>query len=262
MKRYLRIYLLFIRLNYHKAIAHRGDFFSGLFGSLAWGIFSIIAVYVLSARTTSVYGWSRNELYILMGVFNIIVGGVFRMICALNFDKMSRVIQHGELDSYLLKPVSSQFMISFLDIQIYSFLRIGLAIMFTFYIIISAHIAITISGVFTFIILAFFGVITIYSFWFLVMTLLLWLPDLYNLSEILYTADNLTRYPPQILWEIRAVLFYVFLPYTFLVSTPTKALLHKLSTGDLFMLVGFACGLLFISRKFWKFALRYYTSAN
>ena len=262
MRRYLKIYLLIIRINYHRALANRGDFVSGLFGSLAWGVFSIVAVYILSARTTSVYGWTRNELYILMGVFNIIMGGMFRSINALNFDKMSSIIQHGDLDSYLTKPISSQFMISFLEVQTYGIVRVFIAVIFTLFMINQSHIPITFLSVFSFMILAVFGFITIYSFWFLTMTILIWYPDLHNLSELLYTSDNMTRYPPQVLPAMRALLFYFFFPLTFVVSIPAKALLQKLNVSDVLLLVGFATGLLFLSRKFWKFALRYYTSAS
>jgi len=262
MKRYLHIYLVIIRINFHRALVNRGDFFSGLFGSLTWGTFSIVAVYILSARTNSVYGWSRNELFILMGVFNIIVGGMFRGINSLSFDKMSSVIQHGDLDSYLTKPISSQFMISFLEVQIYSVVRIAIAIIFTAYLLIQANIAITFLSVFSFMILAIFGLIIIYSFWFLIMTFLVWYPDLHNLSELLYTSDNLTRYPPQVLGAMGSLLFYFFIPLTFVVSIPTKALLHTVTVFDVVFLILVACGLLFLSRKFWKFALKSYTSAS
>lgn len=262
MKRYFKIYLMLIRLNYNRALTHRADFFSGLFGSLAWSIFSVIAIYILSARASSVYGWSRQELFILIGVFNILVGGIFRTFFARNFNTFPQLMRYGELDGFLLKPMDTQFAISTQRISMYGGVRILLALIYTFFIIFNAHIAITFFSVISFLLLSVFGLIIMYAVWFLVLTLTVWLPDIYNLEEILYSTDSLSRYPPQILSAMKIFVFYIFFPFTLVVSTPTKALLHKLTTFDIMLLVGFACGLLFLSRRFWKFALRYYTSAS
>lgn len=262
MKRYLKIYLLFIKLNYTRALVHRGDFFTGLSGSLAWGIFSIVAVYILSSRSSSIYGWSRGELFILIGVFNIIVGSFFRMVNGANFETMSVNIQRGDLDSLLIKPIDSQFFLSFLHIKLHGLIRFLIAIIYTVIVFNLAHISFTIFSLFLAIFFGIVGFLIIYSTWYLVMTATIWFPDLYNLSEILYTADGITRYPPQVLWAMKAFVFLIFFPYTLVVSVPTKALIHKLTFLDALLAMGFACGLLFLSRKFWKFALRYYTSAS
>lgn len=262
MKRYLNIYLLLIRLNFKRNLVNRGDFFSGLLASLAWGIFSVIAIYILSARSSSVFGWNRHELFILIGVFNILIGGLFRTITVDNFTNMNRVIQRGELDSILTKPIDSQFLVSFFEIIISGVFRILIAVGFTLYILLEANIQITFFSLLSFVFISVFGLITIYSVWFLVMTFAIWFPDLHNLSEILFAADNLTRYPPSVLYAMRILIFYIFFPLTLVVAVPTKALLHKLTSYDAALLIVVACTLLYFSRKFWKFALRYYTSAS
>ncbi len=262
MKKYFNIYITLLRLNYHRALSQRADFFAGLFGSISWAIFSVVAIYILSARASSVYGWNRQELFILIGVFNILVGGIFRTLFARNFNNFPQLMRYGELDSFLLKPIDTQFAISTQRVSLHGGPRIFISILFTFFVLFQAHLSITFSSILAFSILAVFGLIAMYAFWFLVLTLTVWLPDVYNLEEILYSTDSLTRYPPQILPAMKILLFYVFFPFTLVVSTPTKALLNKLNTIDVIVLIGVAFGLLFLSRKFWKFALRYYTSAS
>lgn len=262
MRRYFNYYLMIIRLNYRRALVHRADFLSGLFGSLTWSIFSIVAIYILSSRASSVYGWSRQELFILIGVFNILVGGTFRTLFARNFNNFPQLMGYGELDSFLLKPLDTQFAISTQRISMYGGVRIFIALIYTFFMIFNAHIAITFFSILSFLLLSIFGLIIMYAMWFLVLTLTVWLPDIYNLEEILYSTDSISRYPPQILSAMKIFVFYIFFPFTLVVSTPTKALLHKLTTFDVLLLVIFACGLLYCSRKFWKFALRYYTSVS
>lgn len=262
IRRYIKIYLEIIRLNYRRTLAQRGNFFSGLFGSTAWGIFSIVAVYVLSSRSSSVFGWTRAELFILIGVFNIMVGGTFRTLFARNFDTFPQLMSKGDLDGFLLKPVDAQFMVSTQYMSLYGVVRIAIAFIYTYFVLASAHVAITLASIIIFMILAIFGLIIIYSVWYFVMTFMVWFPDLHNLDEVLYSTDALTRYPPQVLWGMKIILLYVLFPFTLVVSTPTKALLHKLTFYDSFLLVAVACSLLFISRKFWKFALKSYSSAS
>jgi ABC-2 type transport system permease protein len=258
MKRYFNIYWTIIKLNYNKSLLDKGNFFTGLFASLMWGVFSILAIHILSARTTSIYGWSRPELFVLIGVTNIILGSLFRMTATTNLGDLPTVIQTGALDSYLLKPINSQF----IQIRLYGIVRLVIAIIFTFFMLSYANVAVTITSVIIFVILSIFGFIAIYSIWFLVMTFSIWFPDLHNLSEILYTTDGLTRFPPQVLWAMKIFIFYVFFPYTIAVSTPAKALLHTLTVSDVILLIGVSSGLLYLSNIFWKFALRYYTSAS
>ena len=251
-----------MRLNYIRTLNHRGEFFSGLFGSLAWGVLSVVTIHVLTSRSDTVYGWSRNELFILIGVTNIIVGSLLRMFNAENFDRMSSTIQHGDLDAILLKPIDSQFMLSFLYIKLHGFIRLFISIVFTFLMLNLAAIPITAFSIISFVFFAILGYLIIYSIWFLVMTFAIRFPDLHNLSEILYTADGITRYPPQVLWATKIFLFLIFIPYTLVVSIPTKALIHKLTFMDSLVTIGTATILFLVSRALWKFALRYYSSAS
>jgi ABC-2 type transport system permease protein len=262
MKHYLKIYALLFKLNYNKALAYRSDTISGFFGSFAWAIFSIIALFILTARSSSVFGWTRDELFILIGVFNIIVGGIFRMLFSRNFENLSRLMRYGNLDGYLLKPMDTQFLISTQEIRLHGVIRTAMAILYTYIVLMRADIQISLLNIFIFIFLSLFSLMILYAMWFLIMTIIIWLPDLYNLHEVLYSTDSLTRYPPQILPAMQMIVFYIFFPFTLVVSIPTKALLNKLEAFDVLILCGFALGLLYISRLFWKFALRYYTSAS
>ncbi len=262
MKRYIRIYKTLLKLNYIRFTIYRIDFLNGLISSLLWAAFSIITIYALTSKSSSVFGWSREELFILIGVFNIMIGGLFRMYFSKNFDRFAQIIQRGELDGLLLKPLDSQFSLSFWYISFYGVVRVVAAVIFTFYMLQQTGIGLTFLTLLQFIALGFLGLTILYSLWFIVLTITIWHPDLNNLVETLYAVDTLTRYPPQILNEFKILIFYVLLPFTLVVSIPTKALLQKATFFDMSLIIIVAFGLLYFSRRFWKFALRYYTSAS
>ena len=262
MKRYFSIYRQLLIVNYHRALNHKADFLNGLFASIMWGVFSVLVVFILTSRSSSVFGWSRPELFVLTGVFNILIGGITRMFFSGNFDRFSHIVQYGELDGLLLKPLSSQFILSFWYINYPNAVRIIFAVIFTIIALAFAHIPLTLLSTLFFIVLIVFGAILMYSFWYLVMTFVIWFPDLYNLTELLYTTDNITRYPPQILWTMRIGLFFIFFPLTLSVSVPTKVLLHTATITDVALLISISLGLLYLTKLFWNFALKYYSSAS
>lgn len=262
MKRYLSLYRTFIKLNIERFMAYRVDLINGILGSIVWGVFSIAMIYALTAKSASVFGWTRQELFVLVGVFNIMIGGTFRAMFAKNFDTLANTIQRGELDSVLLKPLDSQFMLSFQYISVYNVVRIILSIVFTGLMLQIAGISFSLFYFILFLFLAVLGIIILYAFWYIVLTLLIWFPDLYNLVETLYAIDSITRFPPNLLSEMRVFFVFIFLPLTLVVATPAKALLHKVTTIDVLLMSMTAVIILFVSRKFWKFALRYYTSAS
>src|SRR5256885_10895077 len=107
IQRYIALYAHLIRLNFIRTIAYRLNFINGTIASIFWAIFSIVAIYILTSRSSFVFGWSRQELFILIGVFNILVGGIFRMLFANNFERFAHIIRFGELDALLLKPVDT-----------------------------------------------------------------------------------------------------------------------------------------------------------
>ena len=57
--------------------------------------------------------------------------------------------------------------------------------------------------------------------------------------------------------------FFTFIiPVAFLTTVPAETLLERAQTGWILSSGLLAVALLFISRWFWKFALRFYTSAS
>lgn len=260
MKRYFRIYRTFLGLNYARTMAYRADLLNGILASLFWAGFSVIAIYALTAKSPSVFGWTREEIFVLIGVFNIMVGGTFRMLFAKNFDQLTHIIERGELDGVLLKPIDSQFFVSFQYCSLYNGARVIFACIFTAFMLHLANVPFSILALGEFLVLAILGLIILYAVWYIVLTLLIWFPDLYNLAESLYTIDQITRFPPQILNELRFL--FLFFPLTLVVSIPAKALLQKLTVFDTILIIITAVIMLFVTRTFWKFALRFYTSAS
>src|ERR1051326_3553015 len=130
MKKYFSIYRKLLQFNFSELTAYRSHLFSSVIGSVTCGLFSILFIIILSSRTSSVYGWSREELYVLTGVYNTIAG-VFFFLFSKNFERFASFLHFGQFDTILIKPIDSQFFVSTHYISYPGLFRILLGMSFT-----------------------------------------------------------------------------------------------------------------------------------
>jgi ABC-2 type transport system permease protein len=261
MKKYLNIYRALLHLNFSAVVVYRVNAINNIVGSTVWAVFSMASIILLTSRTTSVFGWTRDEILLLTAVYSLFIG-IFHTLFSRNFERLPYLIRLGMLDAILTKPADPQFLVSTSIINFTSIIRILLGIAFTWYVISIAHITVTLPIIGLFCIGIAIGLLLLYSLWFIVATLIVWYPDLSNLIEFLYSASNIGRYPREMYSQANQFLFLFVLPLTFMVIAPTKILLAKLTLFDSLGLVLFALAFFVGSRYFWKFALRFYTSAS
>lgn len=261
MKRYFRIYRELLRLNFSNLMAYRTHLLNSIIGNVAWSSFGIISMLLLTSKTEYVLGWTRNELLILAGSYHIVLS-IFYMFFSKNFSVFSDTIYLGKLDAILTKPIDSQFMLSCQQIGYTSFVRFFIGLFFLIYLFWHLQIQITLLSLFGFVTLLILSVVILYSLWFSVMTITIWFGNLSNLTDLLYAFNSLLRNPGDVYRGASIALYIIFFPFMVILTSPVKALLQKVTAGDVVAPLCLAVGLFLFSRMFWKFALRHYTSAS
>ncbi|MEL7009858.1 MAG: ABC-2 family transporter protein, partial [Cyanobacteria bacterium J06588_4] len=107
-----------------------------------------------------------------------------------------------------------------------------------------------------------FGVVILYSLWFILGATSIWFVKVYNVTEVLRGLLEAGRYPMVAYPTIYRFFFTFVVPVAFLTTVPAQAMLDR---SELSWTIGAAilAGALFIfSVFFWRFALRFYTSAS
>jgi ABC-2 type transport system permease protein len=102
----------------------------------------------------------------------------------------------------------------------------------------------------------------LYSLWFLVSTTSIWFVKTWNATEVLRAALSSGRYPISAFPTAVRRFFTIVLPVAFLTTVPAEAMLGRLTLPWLLLSLMVACIGLALSRAFWQFALRFYTSAS
>lgn len=261
MRKYLKLYISFIRLNFSKLLAYRGNFINSSFTSVLWAIFSVISILLLTNRSQSVFGWNRNELLILTGVYSIFIG-LFHVIFTRNLEQLSRIVHRGQLDGILLKPVDTQFYLSCSIVNYSSLSRVIGAVIFVLVLLQNLHIQLDIVDIFKFVLLGIIGIIFLYASWYSIIAITIWQSHLFNLSDLLFHITDSAKYPSEMYSEFRYYITIFLLPISLIITLPTKALLNMLNLTDVAPLVMLAVVSLMISRVWGKYVLRFYTSAS
>ena len=107
-----------------------------------------------------------------------------------------------------------------------------------------------------------FGFASLYSLWFILGATSIWFVKIYNVTEVLRGLLEAGRYPIVAYPAAYRFFFTFVIPVTFLTTVPAEAMLGRVQVNWVVGAGALALWLLLASRVFWRFALRFYTSAS
>ncbi len=256
-------YLLMLKLFWGAAIAaemeYRINFLLAIITTIGNLCGSIFGLFLFYRTGYTFHGWQWQEALIVLGVFTVLQG-VSATFLVPNLNRIVDHVQQGTLDFVLLKPISSQFWLSTRTVSLW-----GLSdLLFGLIIIAYAGIQLGLTPInYLFGVLPLlFAIIGLYSLWFMLGSTSIWFVKTYNITEVLRGLLEAGRYPIVAYPTGYRVFFTFVVPVAFLTTVPAQAMLGR---GEMIWIVtsGFlAVTLLFASIGFWRFALRFYTSAS
>ncbi len=259
MKRYWKVLQLFWATAIAAELEYRLNFLLAALSSLGGLAGSLFGLFLFYRTGYSFQNWSWEQALVVLGIFTILQGFSSTFL-APNLNRIVRHIQQGTLDFVLLKPISSQFWLSThtlspwgvpdlvfgLAVVGYAGLKLGLQA--RDYLLSLVPIA--------------FGFLTLYSLWFILGAMSIWFVKIYNVTEVLRGLLEAGRYP-MVAYPTAYRFFFTFVvPVAFLTTVPAEVILGRGEIGWTLAAGLLAIALLFASAAFWRFALRFYTSAS
>ena len=225
-------------------------------GGLAGSLFGLFLFY----RTGYTFeGWSWEEALLVLGLFTLLQGFSSTFL-APNLNQIVKQVQEGTLDFVLLKPINSQFWLSTRTVSPW-----GLPDVFFGSVIIvyaGSQLGLALVNYLLGLVPLAFGLISLYSLWFMLGATSIWFVKIYNVTEVLRGLLEAGRFP-MVAYPAAYRFFFTFIiPVAFLTTIPAEALLRETEAGWIISAAALAIALLLVSRYFWRFALRFYTSAS
>src|SRR5258708_2566125 len=106
MIRYLRLYAHFVSFSFSRAMEFRVDFFFKIVMDLIFYAVNLLFFRLIYLQTPVLGGWDGHQIMLFVSGY-LVIDAVFMTMFAGNLWMLTMFINRGDLDYYLVRPVSS-----------------------------------------------------------------------------------------------------------------------------------------------------------
>lgn len=253
----MKIYYQFLKLLFAKKLAYRFDFFASMLSVTLWSFTVPLFMILVYTNGAQYPGWTFNELFVFLGIYNLLTGIGRTLFFNMFFNVINRV-QKGELELILVKPVDEiYFLISeSFDYSGFGDIFVGAGLFTYGYIQVSPEInflSLLVNSIFA---IAFF-----FSCILIITTLAIKFVKVDRLIELFETVMQFSEYPKNMYPLFLMSSFTFFVPFFIFSYYPASAVLgfetQNMHWIFLSVLVWFIGSILF-----WKFTIKRYMGAG
>lgn len=224
-------------------MSFRADFVLQSISSVAWALMNFALFKIIYRFTDSIgrdSGWHEQEFFLFLGTIWII-NSLIQTLFMGNFDEFSDLIRTGGLDFALLKPIDTQFLISFPRFNWSQLANgfLGLALVIYATLALSQdpnkHLSLSLVTVLGFVFFLGCGVVIMYSVMIALASTSIWLGRNQNLYDFWFYLTNFYRYPMEIYqrngigWALWGTFTFV-VPILVVSNVPARVLAQPLGT--------------------------------
>ncbi len=257
---YWDVFKTIFKNNFVKEFIYRTNAFAMTFADLIWVVVELAFFEVIYSNIANINGWGREQCFFFLGIF-VSSDALFTTFFQRSFWEFPMLINRGDLDVLLTKPVSPVFLATMKSINFTQVLNLILG----FWIIAHYGPAAGFDGglawlaVFFWIII---GLATQYLMRFVSVVWAFWLERGITVSALYYQLYALANkpsglYPASIRFVIKTAL-----PFAFMGSLPVLSVTGKLPLQDYLLVAVILVVYTFLARTLWKRGLKRYQSAS
>ena len=261
MKRYLRLYLYFLRFSFSKAMEFRIDFFFRFIMDCIYYLVNIMFFKVIYLHTPILGGWREDEIMVFVGAY-ILVDAINMTVFSTNLWWLPWLINKGELDYYLIRPVRPLFFLSLREFSANSFMNLIIAGGFFTYSLSQYQGDFSVGDLFLFTLLIMNGTLLYFCIQMLTILPVFWTQSTRGFVDLFYTLGLAMERPHRIYRGFFKILFTTFLPFALIASFPVKVFLEGADLMTLLHLTGVTLSFFVLLNFVWGKGLRIYSSAS
>lgn len=257
--RYLKLFLLFVRMNYMQAMEYRLDFFTSLLPTGAYSLGFLLFVGTIFSKIPTIAGWTFDQLLALFAIEQCLYY-LSWILFRHSLEAFSESIRTGSFDLFAKTPINTRFFISFhrqVPGSILSF--IGAVVIFIYAM---RGVPIVPVNILLFMLFLICGLILLYNLLFSLAVISFWSTESSELIDLADEIFSFGRYPIQIFPTPIAIFLMIIIPALLMSYVPATAFIGILDwrLGALSVIMVFVTW--FISEKVWQAGLRHYSSAS
>ena len=261
MVRYLRLYGYFIRFAFSRAMEFRFDFFFRIVMDMAYYAINIAFFKVIYNHVNEIAGWNEGQVMVFVAGY-LFVDAVQMTIFANNNWAFPYLVNKGDLDYYLVRPVSTYFFINFRDFAANSFLNLVMTVGILAWAIGQCGVPLGAGAIALYILLLIGGAFVHQAMQQLFLIPVFWAQRVEGLRSLAWGTTQLGERPHQVYNTFVRRMVLSFLPAGLIASLPATILF----AGPSIPLLGNFFGVLILYQllvlAFWRVGLRAYSSAS
>lgn len=215
---------------------------------------------IIFQKIPDLCGWNHGQINFLICTYEIIYIMLISFFIK-SLPKLEDFVTEGKLDLYIIKPASSQFIISFQNISFGHMAQIFIPLIVLYKQMNKYNMVFDFISVIKFIFSLVFGFFIGYSLWTIVVSISFWTVKTKSLHEIYLNIMGLTKYPAKIYPSIASIFLKYFFPVLFIASIPSEVILFNNNVAFIeAAVVSLFCVL--ASNFIWKCGIDKYTSTG
>jgi ABC-2 type transport system permease protein len=263
MRRYIEIYSIMLRNSLIREMSFKANFLLWMIVEVLWFCGQIVFFSIIFGQVDRIGDWSKWEVVLLVGTHQIIAQ-LFQAFFFVNVANIPELVRTGRLDSLLVLPIDSQFAVSTKQFGLDSVINAVLGGIVVLVSLSQLGIVPNPTTIVLYTIALGFGVAVHYSIMLSLAAVSFWIVRAQGLVYGYFNFLNIARYPDVIFPRVFRFVFGWIIPVVIIANIPARLLIKPLDQpGWLMLHLITASSIIFLlSRAFWHFALRRYSSAS
>jgi ABC-2 type transport system permease protein len=266
LTRYLRLLGSFGRLTLATELAFRGNFLLKVLVELLWLFILLVFYQTIFTFTRDVAEWNAHEYLFFIGAYYALEGFIETFFLE-NCTEFAELVRTGNLDLFLLMPLDEQFLLTCRKMDWSTAPKIGLGGLIMGNALLGMDWTFNGRQLLAFLVLFACGAALAYSFLVLLTAAMIWFVRNQSLMELWWLFTTLMRYPREIYrggWAgLLGVLFWYLVPVLLVINVPASVMVMRFfDWRNIVLLVLASAAGLWLSRRFFYYALRRYRSAS
>jgi ABC-2 type transport system permease protein len=263
MRRYIEIYSIMLRNSLIREMSFKANFLLWMIVEVLWFCGQIVFFSIIFGQVDRIGDWTKWEVVLLVGTHQMIAQ-IFQGFFFVNLANIPELVRTGKLDSLLVLPIDSQFAVSSKQFSLDSMINAALGGVVVCVSLSQLGIVPDPMSILLYLVALGFGVAVHYSIMLGLAAVSFWIIRAQGLVYGYFNFLNIARYPDTIFpWLFRFVFGWI-IPVVIIANIPARLLIKSLGQpGQLMLHLVIASTIIFwLSRVFWRFALRHYSSAS
>lgn len=259
--RYLRLYLYFLRFSFSKAMEFRFDFFFKFFMDCVYYAVNWVFYWAIFQHTESIGGWRMDQAMVFVAT-TFVVDALMMTIYMPNLWNLPSLINKGDLDYYLVRPVNSMFFVTLRDFAANSFLNLLVAIGVLWFALANLIQPLSAPETLVFLMLVLNGAYLVYLIYMLHLIPVFWTQAPHGYHELFWTLNQFSEKPHRVFSRPIQRVLMTIAPFALMSSVPVEMLVNgfswELLSLTVVVTVAFAC----LVGWLWGQGLKRYSSAS